>query len=57
MGLPPPTHHFHADLSLAMVFLFFVFFFFFLGYGLMGALGNEWVRMGSNGGVTLILVV
>ena len=55
MGLPPPTHHFHADLSLAMVFLFF--FFFFLGCDLIGGLGNGWVWMGSGGGVLWAVVV
>ena len=60
MGLPPPTHHFHANLSLAMVFLSFFlsfFFFFFFGYALMGGLGNGWVWMGSGGGVLWAVVV
>ena len=41
MPTPTPTHHFHTDLSLAVVFLFS----FFFGCGLMGGLGNGWLRM------------
>ena len=43
MPTPTTTHHFHANLSLAVVFFFF-------GCGLMGGLGNGWLRMDIGGG-------
>ena len=54
MGLPPPTHHFHADLSLAVVSIFFFFFWlWFDGWvgqwvASNGQIGSGWVRMGRS---------